>query len=230
MSASEAGVRAEALRRVAACRAAQADELDLGGLQLTALDGDLLAALCGLSWPRRLFLGLGAEVPGKPEVAFIDGEIDSKVCNALTALPNGLFDALPRLEQLDLALNRLRGLPLSTTSLANLASLNLAGNGVRDEEAQALNGLINLTSLDLSGNDIRDEGAQQLKDLVNLTSLDMKDNDIWAEGARALKGLINLTRLDLRDNGIGAERLQALKGLINLTGREAMASGKPTRR
>ena len=48
MVANEAEGRAEALRRIAACRSAQAEELDLGGLQLTALDGELLTALCGL--------------------------------------------------------------------------------------------------------------------------------------------------------------------------------------
>ena len=41
---------------------ARADELDLGGLQLTALDGELLAALCQLNWLRGLFLGPSAEV------------------------------------------------------------------------------------------------------------------------------------------------------------------------
>jgi hypothetical protein len=61
MVVSEARGQAEALRRIAACRTAQAEELDLGGLQLTALDGELLAALCQLGWLRRLFLGLSAE-------------------------------------------------------------------------------------------------------------------------------------------------------------------------
>ena len=42
MAASEAEGRAEALRRIAECRTAQAEELDLGGLQLTTLDGELL--------------------------------------------------------------------------------------------------------------------------------------------------------------------------------------------
>jgi hypothetical protein len=56
MVASEAEGRAEALPRIAACRTVQAEELDLGGLQLTALDGELLAALCQLGWLRRLFL------------------------------------------------------------------------------------------------------------------------------------------------------------------------------
>jgi len=45
----------------AACRTAQVEELDLGGLQLVALDGEPPAALCQLGWLRRLFLGLSAE-------------------------------------------------------------------------------------------------------------------------------------------------------------------------
>src|SRR5262245_42440258 len=60
MVASEAEGRAEALRRIAACRAAKADELDLGGLLLTALGGKLLAALRQLGWLRGLVLGLRA--------------------------------------------------------------------------------------------------------------------------------------------------------------------------
>jgi hypothetical protein len=48
MVASEFKGRAEALQRIATCRTAQTEELDLGGLQLTALNGELLAALCQL--------------------------------------------------------------------------------------------------------------------------------------------------------------------------------------
>src|SRR5262245_24430456 len=122
MVASEAEGRTEALRRIAACHTAQAEELDLGGLQLTALDGEPLAALCQLGWLRRLFLGLSAETREKPQLAFINGEKTSKVCNALGLLPGALFDALTRLEQLDLALNRLRGLPASIANLTALTS------------------------------------------------------------------------------------------------------------
>ena len=42
MVANEVEGRAEALRRIAACRTARAEELDLGGLQLTALDVSLV--------------------------------------------------------------------------------------------------------------------------------------------------------------------------------------------
>jgi hypothetical protein len=144
MVASEAEGRAEALRRIAACRTAQSEELDLGGLQLTALDGEILAALCQLSWLRQLFLGLSAEARENPQLAFINEEKDSKVCNALGALPGALFDALTALTSLDLSLN-----------------------SIGAEGAQALKGLVNLTSLDLLGNGIGAEGAQALKGLVH---------------------------------------------------------------
>src|SRR5215472_14068982 len=128
MVASEAEGRAEALRRIAACRTAQAEELDLGGLQLTALDGELLAALCQLGWLRRLFLGPSAEAREKPQLAFTDGRKNTNVCNAFGALPGALFDALTRLERLDLALNVLRGLPASIANLTALTSLDLSNN------------------------------------------------------------------------------------------------------
>src|SRR5215471_12355516 len=137
MVASEAEGRAEALRRIAACRTAQAEELDLGGLQLTGLDGELLAALCQLGWLRRLFLGLSAEARAKPQLALTSGERNLKICNALGALPGALFDALTRLEQLDLALNALRGLPASMANLTTLTSLDLSYNEIGAEGAQA---------------------------------------------------------------------------------------------
>src|SRR5271163_671253 len=97
MVASEAEGRAEALRRIAACRAAQADELDLGGLQLTALDDEILTPLCELTWLRRLFLGPNAEVRKRPELVYSYGEKNVEACNALGALPGALFDALTQL-------------------------------------------------------------------------------------------------------------------------------------
>jgi len=168
MVANEVEGRAEALRRIAACRTARAEELDLGGLQLTALDGELLAALCQLGWLRRLFFGLSAEVRGKQQV-----------------------------EWLDLALNRnrLRDLPASIANLVNLTSLDLTYNDIEAEGVQALKGLTGLTSLDLSGNRIGDEGVQALKGLVNLTSLGLAENGI--EDVSPLASLRNLRSIDL---------------------------------
>jgi Leucine-rich repeat (LRR) protein len=210
MVANEAEGRAEALRRIAACRAAQAEELDLRGLQLTALDGELLDALCQLGWLRGLLLG-GA------------GDALEASNNKVRELPGVLCDALPRLERLDLAYSRLFELPASIANLAvltRLTSLDLCINLIGAEGAQALRGLVNLTSLDLYGNDIEAEGAQALRGLVKLTSLNLQSNYIGDEGAQALKDLVNLTSLNLYRNYIGAEGAQALRGLVNLTSLE----------
>jgi internalin A len=217
MIANEAEGRAEALRRIAACRAARAEELDLGGLQLTALDGELLSALRQLGWLRWLFLGPSAETREKPELAFIGYERNSAACNELGALPGALFDTLTRLERLDLSFNRLRDLPASIANLTALANLNLVGNRIEVEWLQALKGLVSLTSLDLSGNHIGAGGVHALEGLVNLTSLNLTNNDIGNEGAQALKKLVNLTSLDLSGNGIRADGTQALMRLVNLT-------------
>jgi internalin A len=243
MVANETEGRAEALRRVAACRDAHAEELDLGGLRLTALDGELLTALCQLGWLRRLLLGLSVEVREKQEFSFLDGisDEDLMVRNALREVPGALFDALTRLERLDLALNGLLGLSASIANLTtltrldltynkigaegalalkglvNLTSLDLSYNHIGPKGVQALKGLVSLTSLNLSFNDIGPEGVQALKSLVNLTSLNLSFNDIGPEGVQALKGLVGLTSLNLRNNDIGAKEVQALKGLVNLT-------------
>ena len=195
MAASEAEGRAEALRRIAACRTAQSEELDLGGLQLTALDGELLTALCELGWLRRLFLGLSAEARENPDLVWVNGEKNAMVCNALDALPGALFDALTRLERLDLAWNQLRDVPPSMANLTALTSLDLRGNEIGAEGAQALKGLVNLTSLNLGYNAIGAEGAQALKGLVNLTSLNLDGNAI--ADISPLVSLCNLRKINL---------------------------------
>jgi internalin A len=216
MIASEEEGRAEALRRIAACRETRGDELDLGGLQLTTIDGALLEALCQLGWLRRLFLGAGAEVRGR-NLVFLPEEEKSKVCNTIGALPSALFDALTRLAQLDLSHNSLNCLPASIANLTTFTSLDLQSNSIGHAGAQTLKGLTALTSLHLADNAIRAEGAQSLRGLVNLTSLDLHSNGIGADGAKALKGLAALTVLNLSNNGIGDEGAQSLRCLVNLT-------------
>jgi internalin A len=136
-----------------------------------------------------------------------------------------LLDAMTQLEGLDSAYNDLNCLPTSIAKLVALTSLDLSGNRIGAEGAQALKGLAALTSLDLSGNRIGDEGAQALKGLAALTSLDLSGNHIGDEGAQALKGLTALASLDLSGNCIGAEGAQALKGLTALASLDLACRG-----
>jgi hypothetical protein len=215
MMASEEQGRVEALRRIAACRETRGDELDLGGLQLTSLDG-ILKPLCELTWLRRLFLGPSSAARRNRQLAFIDRERNPEVCNALTALPGALFDALTGLERLDLAFNSLNCLSASIARLAALTNLDLERNCIGDEGAQALKGLTALTWLNLSSNDLGNDGAQALKNLTALTSLNVAENEIGCEGVQALTGLTALTSLNLSSNfarasGLGDEDVKPLK-------------------
>jgi Leucine-rich repeat (LRR) protein len=211
MVANEAEGRPEALQRIAACRTVRAEELDLGGLQLSVLDHEILQPLCELTWLRRLLLGLCGEVreERRPSLA---GRERLKVRNNLRVLPDALFDALTRLEELDLAHNVLEGLPSSIIGLGALSILDLSHNKIRPEGVQALKSFTTLTDLDLAGNYIGDAATQALKGLTALTRLNLDYNRIEAEGAQALKGLTALTSLSLTGNKIRAYGAQALNG------------------
>ena len=97
------------------------------------------------------------------------------------------------------------------------------GRPDRRRRRTALADLVSLTSLNLSGNKIGPEGAQALADLVNLAALDLwylgydEEGAIGPFGGQALKQLINLTSLNLSGDRIRAKGAQALSGLRNLT-------------
>jgi internalin A len=202
---------AEARRRIAEAGRAGAEELDLGGLGLTAAPEELFE----LGQLKALYLGHSKVAAGKPRRERTLQDHNAR--NAIEALPPALFTSLPRLTTLDLEHNRLTGLPDTIWRLNELAVLDLENNKIGDEGAQALSGLVSLRALDLGDNRIGDEGARALSGLVNLASLDLGSNGIGAEGAQALSGLVNLADLNLYGNKIDAEGAQALSGLVNLS-------------
>ncbi|MEO1609771.1 MAG: COR domain-containing protein [Pseudomonadota bacterium] len=170
----QADGQAIARQRIAACIATQAEELDLGGLQLTEIPGELVAAAESgqLRHLKRLFLA------GNSAVRALDRDtvlaerdalqsilsdfsietpqsrilINIKSWNALSALPGALFTALDALEELDLAENRLTEVPASISNLTGLTHLDLGYNGIGAEGARALAALTGLTSLNLADN------------------------------------------------------------------------------
>jgi internalin A len=81
---------------------------------------------------------------------------------------------------------------------SKIKALNLAGQAIGVEGAQALHGLINLTSLNLADNGIGDEGALALQGLVNLTSLNLRSNRI--ADISPLLSLRNLGKINLSGN------------------------------
>ena len=209
----EAGL-ALAYELVAQCAREQADTLDLGGLQLTAIPDDLATQIGQLSQLKTIYLGGDAASRKSPYFGY---QNRTKKCNALGALPGALFTALTQLETLDLALNRLEGLPSTFSNLTALTSLNLWGNEIGDDGARHLAGLTALTSLNLNGNRIGPDGARHLAGLTAFTSLDLEYNNIGADGARHLAGLTALTSLNLNGNRIGPDGARHLAGLTALT-------------
>ena len=132
----------EAQRRIEACAETQSEELDLGGLQLTALP----EGLWRLSWLKRLYLGPDEDARNDPRFRY---RIDQNRCNALSALSRSLTDALPQLQQLDLSFTRVSDLaPLA--GLNALQSLNLDGNP-KVSDLAPLAGLTALQTLYLYG-------------------------------------------------------------------------------
>ena len=193
--ADEAAGWAEALRRIAACRAARADTLDLGGLQLTRVPEEV-AGLINLT-----SLDLG------------NNNIDAEGVQALAGLAN--------LRSLNMSSNSLNNGALTDlsalTSLTSLTSLNLFNNFLVAARVKKLEGLINLTDLNLNANCIGPEGAKTLKGLFTLKSLGLDANGIGDAGVRTLSELGKLTSLNLAGNGITAQGAIALRSLINLT-------------
>ena len=159
MAASEAEGRAEALRRIAACRAAQADELDLGGLQLTALDDELLKPLCELTGSGGCSSGPTPRCASRRNWLFIEGERNIKAFNALGELPGALFDALTRLAA-RFGPQWLRG------------AAGLDGEARRPHPSQPVL------------QPIGPEGTQALKGLAALTDLNMIDKESGPMGRR----------------------------------------------
>jgi internalin A len=233
MVANEAEGRAEALRRIAVCRAAHAEELDLTGLQLTALDSEALKGLTALTSLNLTYNRIGDEA-AQALKGLVNLTSLNLSANGIGAEGAQALKGLVNLTSLNLFGNNIGAKGAQALKgLVNLSSLNLwvaysgkTNDGIGDEGAQALKGLVHLTSLNLNSNNIGAEGAQALKGLLNLTSLNLSANRIGVKGARALKGLLKLTGLDLSYfNDIGAEGAQVLEGLVNLTSLNLLGNG-----
>ena len=137
--------------------------------------------------------------------------------NALTATGAARLATMPRLERLGLATNRVGGRGLGA-SLARIAMLDLAGNGLTGDDVAGLlaEPTAGVRELDLSHNRLGDDGVRTLAEAPSaegLRGLRLAGNGVTDDGLLALAQsprLTRLTTLDLANNPISDEGFRAL--------------------
>ncbi|KAI9555782.1 hypothetical protein GHT06_018298 [Daphnia sinensis] len=128
------------------------------------------------------------------------------------------LSGLKKLQELDLAYNRLRGRLTSTflQGLDNLITLELTGNNLTLLKRGMLSGLKRLRTLRLARNQIDVIEDQSFVSLASLTSLDLSHNGVVAISGQSLSHLNDLTQLDLSHNYLRALTSDLVDGLPSL--------------
>jgi len=188
--------REEAVRRIDQAAEEKLTELDLAGLDLEELPGEI--GKCTQLETLRL---------GK-----FDGEKSKWVGNKLTEFPDAVLQ-LTNLKILNLRDNQITSIPEDIGQLSNLTDLNLSNNQIASIP-DVIGQLSNLTGLDLRWNQITSI-PDAIAQMSNLTRLDLRENQITSI-PEALAQLWNLTKLDLSENQITSIP-EALGQLWNLT-------------
>jgi len=190
--------REEAVRRIDQAAEEKLTELDLSGLGLEELPGEI--GKC---------TQLETLVLGK-----LDKEKRQWVGNQLTKFPDAVLQ-LTNLKILNLSHNQITQIP-DTLGLSNLTELDLSSNQITSIP-EDLGQLSNLTLLDLNYNQITSI-PEELGQLSNLTRLDLSRNQITSIPEN-LGQLSNLTGLHLYDNQITSipEELGQLSNLTELS-------------
>lgn len=136
--------------------------------------------------------------------------------NAVEQLASGSLDAVPNLEYLSLADNRVASVGLSAFHyLQRLKELDLRGNRLPEVGAGVFVNVPNLRQLRLDGNEVervRDDAFS----LPGLEELRLESNRLSFLGPSQLRGLPGLRLLDLSDNLLQALELGAFRDLTRL--------------
>ncbi|MEG4581125.1 leucine-rich repeat domain-containing protein [Microcoleus sp. MON1_C5] len=182
--------REEAVRRIDQAAEEKLTELDLAGLDLEELPGEI--GKC--TQLETLVLGKKTE-----DWESFDGKHRPKlITNQLRTLPEELR-SLENLRSIDLSGNPFGTMPELLLEMKQLESLNLTRIGLTDIP-DAIGQLSNLTQLDLRDNQITSI-PEAIGQLSNLTQLDLRDNQITSL-PEVIGKLSNLTQLDLSSNQI----------------------------
>jgi internalin A len=201
----------EAQVRIEEARKTGKRDLDLSGLNLTAIPDSLgqLTNLQQLNLSNNQITAIPDSLAQLTNLQQLNFSI-----NQITAIPDSLAQ-LTNLQQLNLSNNQITAIPDSLAQLTNLQQLNFSINqitAIPDSLAQ----LTNLQRLYLAINQIT-AIPDSLGQLTNLQQLDLEGNQITAV-PDSLGQLTNLTLLDLGENRITAiaESLAQLSKLTQL--------------
>ena len=109
--------------------------------------------------------------------------------------------------------------PIENARVSSDTALNLSGKFIDAKQVKAIARILpytSLRSLDVSGNNIGDEGAEALAANKTLSSLNVSSNFIFARGAKALAANKTLSSLNVSQNCIGPGGAKALAANTNL--------------
>ncbi|WP_445248340.1 leucine-rich repeat domain-containing protein [Microcoleus sp. OTE_8_concoct_300] len=235
--------REEAVRRIHRAAEEKLTQLDLSGLDLEELPGEIgkctqleTLVLGKLDEEKRGWVGNKLTEFPDAVLQLTNLKILNLCCNQITAIPEAIgqlsnlthlylnsnhitsipedLGQLSNLTRLDLDRNQITSIPEELGQLSNLTWLDLDRNQITSIPEE-LGQLSNLTRFDLDRNQITSI-PEELGQLSNLTQLYLSGNQITAI-PEALGQLSNLTQLDLGGNQITAIP-EALGQLLNLTG------------
>ncbi|MEG3995253.1 leucine-rich repeat domain-containing protein [Microcoleus sp. SVA1B1] len=182
--------REEAVRRIGQAAEEKLTQLDLSGLGLEELPGEI--GKC--TQVETLVLGKKTE-----DWEFVDGKLTPKlITNQFRTLPEQLR-ALLNLRSIDLSGNPFGTMPEVLLEMKQLESLNLTSIGLKSIP-EVIGELSNLTELNLSNNQITSI-PEVIGKLSNLTQLSLWNNQITSI-PEVIGKLSNLTELDLSKNQI----------------------------
>jgi internalin A len=195
--------REEAVRRIHQAAEEKLTQLDLSGLDLEELPGEIgkctqLETLVLAKWDEEKHELLGNQLTKFPDAVLqlTNLKILSLVKNQITSIPEAISQ-LSNLTQLDLSNNQITSIPEELGQLSNLTWLDLSNNQITSIP-EAIAQLSNLTRLRLSDNQIT-QIPDAIAQLSNLTELDLSNNQI-EKIPECLETLAKLETLDLRRN------------------------------